>query len=238
MARQYTLHAEPGRFEVRGCSARGILGATYTGRSIDVGGRYSEARNWVESYEASGRESPQLELELVGCLEAAKAGALEAPLFRGRCLCSPPGSCEDFGPPPPARVKRGRYNAEGIPALYLCSSVAGVIRELGLVPPERKLWIQRFRMIPALRIADARQLGIDSLAAAVFWFIESGRDRSSAPPRLGQRVGEIIGAEFDGLIVPGVRGEPDELYWNVVVFRPGDRWLRLLDATYQPEEAP
>lgn len=79
---------------------------------------------------------------------------------------------------------------------------------------------------------------MDSLAAAVFWLIESGRNRASLPPLLGQRVGEIIAAKFDGLLVPGVRGAPNELYWNVVVFRPGDdRWRRLVEESAQPEAA-
>ncbi len=237
MTRNYSLHAEPGRYELRGSPARGILGATYTGRSIDVEGRYPEAKNWVENYEASQEEPSQLERELLESLGPAVAGAFEAPLFRGRFLSSPPGSFQDFGPPPPDRARPGRYNAEGVPALYLCSSVDGVVRELGSPPRGCKLWIQRFRLIPELRMADARELGIDSLAAAVFWLIESGRDPSSAPPLLGQRVGQIIGAEFDGLLVPGVRGQPNVLYWNVVVFRPGDRWLRLVDESAQPEEA-
>jgi hypothetical protein len=86
-------------------------------------------------------------------------------------------------------------------------------------------------------MADARELAIDSLAAAVFWLIESGRDGAAHPPLLGQRVGQIIAAEFDGLLVPGVRGGPNELYWNAVVFRPGDRWLQLVDESAQPEEA-
>ena len=236
MTRNYTLHAEPGRYELRGSSARGIRGATYTGRSIDVEGRYPEAKNWLENYEASQGELSQLERELLESLGLAVAAAFEAPLFRGRFLSSPPGSFQDFGPPPPDRARQGRYNAEGVPALYLCSSVNGVMRELGPPPPGCRLWIQRFRILPELRMADARQLTIDSLAAAVFWLIESGRDRSSPPPRLGQRVGQIIGADFDGLVVPGVRGEPNELYWNAVVFRPGCRWLRLVDNSVQPEE--
>ena len=132
---------------------------------------------------------------------------------------------------------RGRYNAEGIPALYLCSSVNGVIRELGSPSPGYELWIQRFRVLPELRMADARELAIDSLAAAVFWLVESGRDRASPPPLLGQRLGQLIATKFDGLLVPGVRGEPNELYWNVVVFHPGDRWLQLVDESSQPEAA-
>jgi hypothetical protein len=237
MKRHYRLQAEPGRYELRGSPARGILGATYTGRSIDVEGGYPEAKKWLEDYETSSGECLELERQLLQSLGLAAAYTLEAPLFRGRFFSSPPDSFQDFGPPPPDKARRGRYNTEGIPVLYLCSSVCGVVRELGTPPLGCKLWIQRFQILPELRMADARELAIDSLAAAVFWLIESGRDRSLSPPRLGERVGQLIGAEYDGLIVPGVRGEPNELYWNAVIFRPDDRWLQLVDRSAQPEEA-
>lgn len=237
MARNYTLHDEPGKYEVKGSPSGGVLGALYTGRLIDVEGRYAEAKKWVDDYESSQGERPQLERELLESLVPAVAGTFKGPLFRGRFLNSPSASFDDFGPPPLSRATRGRYNAEGVPALYPCSSVNGVISELGSPPVEYKLWIQRFQIRPELRMADARKLAIDSLAAAIFWLIESGRDRSAPPPLLGQRVGQIIAAAFDGLLVPGVRAEPNELYWNAVVFRPGDRWRQLVDKDVQPEDA-
>ena len=234
MRRNY-IRAEPGRYELRGSPTRGILGATYTGRSIDVEGGYPVAKAWLENYETSPGEHPELERQLIQSLGLAAASTFEAPVFRGRSLSNPPGSFQCFGPPPPDKASRGRYNAQGVPALYLCSSVNGVRREPARRLRGRRLWIQRFQILPELRMADARELAIDSLAAAVFWLIESGRDCS--PPRLGERVGQLIGTEYDGLIVPGVRGEPNELYWNAVVFRPEDRWLQLVDRSAQPQEA-
>jgi hypothetical protein len=237
MKRNYILQAEPGRYELRGSSARGILGATYTGRSIDVEGGYPVAKEWVENYETSPEERPELERQLVESLGLAAPITFEAPVFRGRFFSNPPVSFHEFGPPPPDRARRQRYNAQGVPALYLCSSVNGVIRELATPRRGCRLWIQRFQLLPELRMADARELAIDSLAAAAFWLIESGRDRSLAPPRLGERIGHLIGTEYNGLIVPGVRGEPNELYWNAVVFRPDDGWLQLVDRSAEPQEA-
>jgi hypothetical protein len=83
-------------------------------------------------------------------------------------------------------------------------------------------------------MADARELPLDSLAAAVFWLIEHGR-KPQQYPRLGERIGCLVSSNYDGLIVPGVRGESTELYWNAVVFRPDGRWIRLIDQTAQPE---
>jgi hypothetical protein len=191
---------------------------------------------WVESYETSPQERPDLERLLVGSLKLAPEDILDAPLFRGQFLSGPPDSFYQFGPPPPERARRGRYNAEGTPALYLCSTRAGVVRELGPSPIGRELWIQQFRILPELRVADARELPIDSLAAAVFWLIEHGRDRWQFP-RIGERVGHLISCGYDGLIVPGVRGEPTELYWNAVVFRPSNRWVHLIEQNAQPEAA-
>jgi hypothetical protein len=245
MTRHYVLNAECGRYHLEGHSTGGKLGA-YTGRYIDVEGRYPYARRWIESYEASQKEYPEFEQELLQSLNPAARGTFEEPLFRGRFFDTSPKSCWDFGPPSPENACRGRYNAEGSHALYLCSSRTGVMRELNYPKTKRRLWIQRFRMLPQLRMADARQLPIDSPAAAVFYFIESGRDRLTDSPRLGQRLGLVIGQKYDGLLVPGVRGneilpmvkgDSGELYWNAVIFRPDDWWRDLVDSSFEPEEA-
>ena len=62
-------------------------------------------------------------------------------------------------------------------ALHLASPKDGVDRELASVDAQGDLWIQRFRLVPEFRLADARHLGIQSLAAAVFWLLESCRER-------------------------------------------------------------
>jgi hypothetical protein len=126
----YRMHIEPGRYKLRGSSVRGTLGATYTGRSIDVEGGYAVAKEWVESYERSPKKRPDLERLLLECLNLAPQDIFDRPVFRGRSLSGPSASFRDFGPPPPERTTRGRYNAEGTPALYLCSTEAGVAREL------------------------------------------------------------------------------------------------------------
>jgi RES domain len=199
-----------------------------------VEGGYPVAKEWLESYERSAKECAELERLLLGSLNLAPQDILDTPVFRGRFLSESPTSLRDFGPPPPQRLTRGRYNAKGDPALYLCSTKAGVMRELEPTPVGCELWIRRFRLLPELRMADARELPINSFAAAVFWLIEHGRNRRQYP-RLGERVGHLVSCDFDGLIVPGVRGDPTELYWNAVVFRLGDRWIRLIDQTEQPE---
>jgi hypothetical protein len=234
MAGHHTLNAEPGRYRVEVSPARGLLGAIYTGRSIDIDGRYAQAKRWVDSYEHSPEAHSELEEEL---LESLVPGALDSAHFRGRFFSTSPESWSCFGPPPSVLAKAGRYNPAGSSALYLASSKDGVERELSNVDADGDLWIQQFRLVPELRLADARNLGTQSLAAAVFWLLESSRERDRFLC-LGHRLGQLVATEFDGLIVPGVRGEPTQLYWNVVIFRPHNRWTQLVDKHAQPHKAP
>jgi hypothetical protein len=111
----YALRAEPGAIEIHGGEARGILGAEYTGREIDVGKGYALAKQWLESHETS-RECPlDIETRFLTSLASATEGTLESPWFRGRFFREPPNSVFDFGPPPAERTRQGRYNKEGHP---------------------------------------------------------------------------------------------------------------------------
>jgi RES domain len=234
----YALRAEPGAIEIHGGEARGILGAEYTGREIDVGKGYALAKQWLESHETS-RECPlDIETRFLTSLASATEGTLEGPWFRGRFFREPPNSVFDFGPPPAERTRQGRYNKEGHPVLYLCSSPSGGVRELGPPGPGEPLWFQRFRLPSELKILDVRRLSDDSFASAVFWAIESSRDRSAGdPPRLGARITELIALRYDGMLVPGVRGEPGAPYSNVVIFGPGGQWKSYIEPGSTPERS-
>jgi len=230
------LRAETAPFELKGDSTRAFLGAEYTGRSIDVEVAYPAAKRWLEAYEKSLEPNLNLEAQFLNSLTSASEDVFDRPWFRGRWLSKPP-ECEDqFGPPPPEDAGPGRYNAQGEPALYLCSSCDGVKREIGEIVEGKQLWIQEFRIPPETRLADARSLPRDSLAAAVLWLIESARDRAIRP-QLGVRIVQIVGSHYDGIIVPGVRGDPDALYSNLVLFRPADRWRSFVNASAPPENA-
>jgi hypothetical protein len=87
----------------------------------------------------------RLSAQLLQSARVAPSSTFSVPLFRGRFFSSPPKSFQDFGPPPRTHAPRGRYNAEGIPALYLCLSVNGVKRELGTPPVGCTLWTRDFR---------------------------------------------------------------------------------------------
>lgn len=223
------LHAEPGQYQVRGSASKARLAAAYTGRSIDVEGRYPDAKSWLQNYEHSPEgDYRELEQTLLDELPVATDTSVE--LFRGRWLNGDP-SPDDFAPPRDGG-RGNRYNDVGVPALYLCSSTGGVKLELADRRGKR-LWMLSFRLPACLRLACARQLPVDSLAAALFWLIESARD-PDARPRLGHRVGALLARDFDGLLVPGVRGELEQ-YWNAVLFRPVDRWSQWVAEDAEPE---
>jgi enhancing lycopene biosynthesis protein 2 len=83
-------------------------------------------------------------------------------------------------------------------------------------------------------MADACHFTEDSFAAAVFWFIEQKR---MVRAKLGPHLGQLISGEYDGLVVPGVRGGGSDLYWNAVVFNTDAWWRKLVDRSARPEEA-
>jgi hypothetical protein len=125
MKRKHILHAESGQYKLTGSSTRGILSATYTGRSIDIEAGYADAEKWLENYEAHQTEHCELEQKLLESLLPITGAMYNETLFRGRFFITPPKSTE-FGPPPTDLVKRGRYNREGVQTLYLCSCAQSV----------------------------------------------------------------------------------------------------------------
>jgi hypothetical protein len=239
MIKEYVLNVEPAEYKIDASNTRGTLEAGYTGREIDVEKGYALARQWIEIYETSCDNPFEFETQFLRSLASATKATLEGPLFRGRFFeeHQTPGFF-DFGPPPAEKTQRNRYNKPGQPALYLCSSLSGVSRELDHLQRQGKsLWTQRFRLPLKLKILDARSLPGDSFASAVFWVIESSRDRSTGePPKLGARVAELIALRgYDVMVVPGVRGEPGDLYSNVIIFRPGDdRWKSFIEQDSTP----
>ena len=182
----HVLNAQPGEFRISGSPANGRLGAGYTGRQIDVGQGYAVAKQWLEAFEASCTCPLDGENAFLAALESVPRAVLDGSMFRGRFLEKAPTSPLEFGPPPPSCTRQGRYNYQGEPLLYLCSSLTGVTKELGAASAGFSLWVQRFHIPAALKILDATRFSQESFAASVFWVIESHRDRSiDNPPRLG-----------------------------------------------------
>lgn len=77
-----------------------------------------------------------------------------------------------------------------------------------------------------LRLANLAELAPDDPLAAVCELAESAGlpDRAYAPTQTFSRFFAqlVSSAGFDGMIVPGVRGDPRRRYRNVVIFNPVD----------------
>lgn len=134
--------------------------------------------------------------------------------------------------PPPARASCGRYNEARAPALYLSECECGAVSELRCRAADQVLfWAMRYCIPPCGPIADIRPhaAGADWIAA-VFDLCETvERDADRTYPRSRRLAALVRGAGFDGLMVPGVRGDPARIanHWNLVVFDPeecGVRW--------------
>ena len=140
--------------------------------------------------------------------------------YRGRLIregVPVPESSRDMGPPTSDNTDdMGRYNEKGHPVLYLCESENGVRREL---PGEGRLFVQEFNLpTNEIRIADLRQLDPNGFLAATMWHTEMAGQDGYPTVRFSQVVAKIIGKRYDGMAVPGVRGDNSQTYSNIVIF--------------------
>ena len=143
--------------------------------------------------------------------------------YRGRVSPAIPSDSNEYGPPKPERTGQGRYNETGQPVLYLAASEEGVLRELASRTGE--MWCHQFDVPTAdLRIADLQPNMALPVINHAFDFAEQG-DGDYFSRILAHLIAE---AEFDGMLVPGVRGELGNAYNNVVLFRyeSWNAWLR------------
>lgn len=153
--------------------------------------------------------------------------------FRGRILGSPPRA-DEMGPP--ATTTDSRY-APGQPVLYLSDSEKGVNLELDAYQQEGVRYIQRYRLpFDQLRIRDFTKLQPDDFLTAVFSKAEDcnleGRGIKSCT--FSQTVAWLVATNSDGMRVPGVRGNRDFSYNNIVVFQPFPDWPKWLELGSSP----
>jgi hypothetical protein len=145
--------------------------------------------------------------------------------YRGRENDGRVRGWEDMGPPHARRTRNGgRYNRPWRPVLYLCDSEEGVRREMS-----GNLCFQEYRLpLDQLRIADLASPALHNFLRSAFDLAECAKVPGRAGPdsyRFGQLLASLVSrAGFDGMIVPGVHGDPNLLYRNIVLFRPRGRW--------------
>ena len=144
--------------------------------------------------------------------------------YRGRILPGVTPTREDLGPPPRSDAPANRYNKKGAPALYLCTKLEAVVREL---PDSADVWVQRFSIpLADLCIADLRspEARSDQLLAALMWLAELSGEQGHPTQNFSRLVASLVSETFDGMLVSGVRGDDNFLYSNIVMFAPGEAW--------------
>jgi hypothetical protein len=205
----------------------------HTGRTVTCDEEYGQVRVWA------GLPRDEIPLHpLADRLRSAITGARcvqgeELVCYRGRSLerGSRP-NIEQLGPPPEGQpCPENRYNRENESVLYLCSCEAAIPREV-TAEPDNELYCLVYRLpLQDLRVADSTDAALDPLLSAVFEIAETFNveGRGPATYSFSQFVAQVVAGVFDGMMVPGVRGDPSFRYSNIVVFRPHPRWREWVD---------
>jgi hypothetical protein len=86
-----------------------------------------------------------------------------------------------------------------------------------------------------LRVADFSRTE-DHFLTGVFFIAEecNVERRGRSNYIFSQIVAQLVADHFDGMLVPGVRGNRDARYNNVVVFQPGGDWEAWLEPRSEP----
>jgi hypothetical protein len=218
--------------------AAAVPAATFvpTARHIDGSDEcWSQVQAWAQLENHARIVSHGLNHALAVALASAQLfRGVELTCFRG--LAFPEGCVpgpNKMGPPPEgSTVATGRYNHDAQPVLYLSHSVQGVARE---VEPGPNIWVQSYTLkLDGLRVADFRP-PVETLLNHVFWWTETASEDRGTGFRFSQFVAGRVAESFDGMIVPGVRGDESTRYDNIVVFRPDDRWRGWLTEGSNPQ---
>ena len=197
---------------------------------------WAAARLAQEWFEASDFSSHPARAEFERALELVEVYEEKMICFRGRphASNSPFILPTDFGPPPTNVATLGRYNAAGVPVLYLATSVDGVRLEVTNSAADLAgASVQSFEIDGTkLRIANFVASTLSPIIAESFDISERtglgvGYEKTSL-------LAELVGSRFGGMIVPGVRGSREVRYSNIIIFQPGERWRDWLTLS-QPE---
>ena len=138
-----------------------------------------------------------------------------------------------FGPPPPeACLEAGRYNSAGSSVLYLASTNDGVRLEVQ-PPPGRVLMSQAFLVPPSVRIADLTNNSIDPFVGNAF---DRAEHMEATYYFRSNALAHLVSEQFQGMLVPGVRGSRHQRYSNLVIFAPKDIWCAWIHSPAAPTE--
>lgn len=211
----------------------------HTGREVRGNEGYALAAEWAKlETRAELLNHPACEEFRRFVPSAPRLSDTALVFFRGRGVTSEPPRVDQMGPPLlDCDPSGGRYNRRGERVLYLSDSEEGVLRELSAWHVEGIPWVQRYRLpLDKLHIADFTIIPDDHFVAAVFSKAEECNvdGRGSNSYIFSQLVAELVMAHFDGMRIPGVRGNRGSWYSNVVIFQPYPDWRDWLEHETTP----
>lgn len=205
-------------------SADKVLGRGHTGRHTHVGDGFRLAQTWSALAKPSDlRSHPAADQFRSEIKTVPLRPGSELLGFRGRLDDGSVRNWEHMGPPP--TPQDSRYSSDGQVALYLCNSEAGVHKELCPRDGECRIFLQEYILpLTPLRFADFAGPDLSEFVSAAFDMAEGshvcgrvGRGDFLFSQLLADLVRE---SEFQGMLVPGVRGDKACQYLNIVVFDP------------------
>jgi hypothetical protein len=200
----------------------------HTGRTVTCDLEYGQVREWACLPSDKIPLHPFAERVRAAIPNAQCVKDNELLCCRGQSLKRDSRPTSDrLGPPPVGRpCPENRYNRADEGVLYCCTSEGGVAREV-TIGAGNELYLQAYKIpLQQLRIADFTDAALDPLLNGVFEIAESCMVEGRGPDSydFSQFVAELVAGSFDGMMVPGVRGDRALRYSSVVIFRPHPRW--------------
>ena len=157
-----------------------------------------------------------------------------AVFYRARSDCKDIHGWRHMGPPPAECTEDTRYSARGTAVLYLCSSETGTRLEVS----GDRLCVQEYAIdFGTITVADLTNEDglLNTLVQWAFDYAEGAKlegmtwiDGKRWCPEsyvFGQFLAEnLVAAGWDGFFTPGVRGNKDCSYRNLILFHPRNGW--------------
>lgn len=209
-----------------------------TGRTVSESSDHSLVRSWMESApnEIGDHEGARKFRVSLDNFEPTKDCVISQ-LYRGISFSDDQVPTRyKMGPPSRGECKDGgRYHTANNPVLYLSESQEGVKREREAWEATGVPFVQKYQLLlNQLKIADFTGLGSKDFLTHVFLWAERCDKDKYGPDSyaFSQAVASLVSEKFDGMRVPGVRGDADSTYSNVVLFNPHEpegRWKDWLD---------
>ncbi len=238
-SREYTNDSEGGAMHGGGYAEASIVSGG-TGRETAITPLAARVQEWASLPDRTTLLAHPLAAEFRAALSAVPvmSGSV-VDVYRGQSIKrkDDPPSMKRMGPPDSSFAPgEGRYYADGRRALYLADSENRVRREMGRWNKVGAPYVVRASLPLTVRIADLSHLSTDDLISTVFWCaemcgLEGYGDR---PYRFSQIIAELVAERFDGMRVPGVRGEPGHHYRNIVLFHQLEGWPNWIDPARPP----